>query len=190
MKYFDMWFDTSGYPNQWFLDDPLTASGEELDAREFRYSRPYAGPVPAIVPIKQPGTALAFSFGAGDMPVVTSEVARRLQKLASNDIELFPVCIGNLHGEKWSILHVIRVEDPVDETVSRVTRWTHKDGRPDRVGDYHAIADLTIDPSRTNDAHLFRIKGWSVALIASEAVKEALSDIPQLGVVFKPVTKP
>ena len=66
-------------------------------------------------------------------------------------------------------------------------KWTEKDGRPDKVGKYRHLGDLTIDSSRTNGHHIFRIRDWEIALIVSERVKDALNGIDDLGIVFQAV---
>ncbi len=191
LSYFRTLFDTQGYPNQWFLSDPLTNVGKQLDARNFAYGRSYVGPRPVVIPVRYGGVKLAFSFGAGDMPVVTPEVAEVIRRFAPDDIELFPIRIADPQGEERFIMNVTRVEACVDEIISRPRFWMPEDGRPDKVGKYRTFdGELSLDSSKANGAHIFRIKGWSVALIVSDAVKEALSDFPQLGVIFQPVTKP
>ena len=75
----------------------------------------------------------------------------------------------------------------MDETRSEIMRWKHEDGRPDKVGRYRMVGNLTIDPTRVRNRHIFRIDDWEIALIVSERLKIALEAIPELGVVFSPV---
>ena len=54
-------------------------------------------------------------------------------------------------------------------------RWRPEDGRPDRVGEYHAISGLRIDPAKVGNARVFRLWGYSLPIIiVDEEVKSAL----------------
>lgn len=68
----------------------------------------------------------------------------------------------------------------LDEPVS-------KDGRPEKVGQYLMVTNLTINPDRTDGQDIFRIRGWEIALIVSEEIKRSIEGMPNLGVVFDPV---
>lgn len=186
MRYFDVATDDERFPDRWFLDEPLSADGNEIDARAFTYGRAYVGPRPVIVPIQQNGRKVQFNLAAFDMPVVSEEIASVIGELAPRDIEFFPVTIErSLPG--YVVLNTVRREACVDESMSDVTFWTTEDGRPDKVGRYRMVSDLTIDPTRTHGAHIFRIQDFEVALLVSERIKDALESIDNLGVVFEPV---
>jgi hypothetical protein len=179
--------DHMGCADQWFLDEPLSADGKEIDAREFMLGAPYCGPLPVMVPIGNPGRELAFNFGAFDFPVVSHAVAEIVRGIAPADVEWFPVGVpGAKHS--YLILNAVCALDCLDEQSSEFTRWTEQDSRPDRLGQYHVISTIRIDPSRTANHHIFRIKGWPIALLVSCKLKDALTSIPDLGVVFKPVS--
>ena len=100
--------------------------------------------------------------------------------------ECFPVTIGSF-AFGYSILNVVCSEACVDETRSEVTRWKPQDFRPDKVGKYRMISDLTIDPARADGRHIFRIEDFELALIVSEQLKLAVERMPNLGVVFRAV---
>jgi hypothetical protein len=175
--------DHEGFADQWFLDEPITAGGEEIDAREFTEGVPYPGPRPAVVPVGNSGRELAFSFGAFDMPVVSTAIADVIFRIAPDDVECFPINVPGSKGT-YVILNVICALDCLDEEKSEFTRWTKEDERPDRLGQYHVISTIRVDPSRAQDHHIFRIKDWPLALLLSNTLKNALADIPDLGVVF------
>lgn len=158
-----------------------------IDAREFTEGRPYTGPVPSVVPIRKEGPPVAFHLGAFDMPVVTREVADILQQIAPDDIQRFPVIVGDgVAG--YEIMNAVHQRDCVDEARSGVRKWKPEDGRPDKLGQYREIGHLVIDPSRTHGSHVFRIWGSLIELIVSQRVKDALSNIADLGIVFQPVS--
>lgn len=103
-----------------------------------------------------------------------------------SEVQGFPVTIGSLPSE-FEILNAMYTEACVDESRSEILRWHAEDGRPDKVGRYRMISNLTVDSSRVNNRHIFRVKDWEVALIVSEKVSEALQSLPNLGIVFSPV---
>src|SRR5438105_1256252 len=123
MQYFRVLDDNVAFPDRWFLDEPITESGQEIDAREFRYGRPYIGPRPHEVPIQQPGKRVQFHLAAFDMPVLSENAARLVVQIALGEVECFPVTVGSsITG--YEIVNAICREGCVDEERSVVTRWT------------------------------------------------------------------
>ena len=62
--------------------------------------------------------------------------------------------------------------------------WKPEDGLPGKVGQYYAVDDLRIDPSKVGGAKMFRTEGWTMALIVSEDIKQALERMKATGVKF------
>ena len=187
MNYYEVHSDDAQYPDSWFLNEPRTVEGGELDPREFRYGTPYNGPRPAVVSVKKDGQRTAFHLGAFDMPVVTTEIADILENLAPGDIERYPVRVGD-GITNYEIINIILQKACVDERRSGVMKWGPHDNRPDKIGQYRQLLPLFIDASRTDDSHIFRICGSLVEMIVSEKVKFALQGIDDLGIVFQPIT--
>jgi hypothetical protein len=184
---FDIRSDRSKFPGKWFLDEPLTAAGEEIDAREFTAGVPYRGPLPAVVPVYKPGKELAFNLGAFDMPVVSSAVADIVYQAAPGDVECFPVNVPGSKGS-YQILNAVCSLDCLDEQRSEFTRWQAGDHRSDLIGQYRMISTIRIDPRRTRNHHVFRIKNWPIAFLVSNTLKDALVGISDLGLVFGPAS--
>jgi hypothetical protein len=176
--------DHEGYPDQWFLDEPVNMMGDEIDEREFTRAALYVGPLPARVPVYKAGRVLAFNLAAFDMPVVSGGVAEALSRIAPHDVQMFSVEVDGMQ-ERYHIVNALRSFDCLDEARSEFTRWKEEDGEADRIGQYHTIATIRIDPARTGNHHIFRIKNWHVALLVSGAVKDKLAPIPGLGIVFE-----
>jgi hypothetical protein len=185
-NFYRVYADHEQYPDQWFLDDPRTADGHEIDARDFRVGRSYTGPLPVIVPVGNKGRELAFNLGAFDMPVVSQAVAKVIRRIAARDVQLFPVTIPGAK-DRYEILNVISRAECLDELRSEFTMWSEADKDPERLGKYSMISTIRIDPARVDGHHLFRIARWTLALLVSEPIKDALQEIPQLGVVFQSV---
>src|SRR5262249_43093614 len=109
MNYFQVGANDEHFADRWFLDDPRTATGEELDAREFIYGRPYVGPPPANVPIYVEGRKVAFTLGAFDMPLVSQEIAEIVVRMAPTEVEIFPVTVASFITG-YCILNVLNRE--------------------------------------------------------------------------------
>ena len=188
MNYYHILSDDSAYADRWFLGEPLADAGSQLDAREFRYGQPYSGPAPRIVPVEGAGRRVAFNLAAFDMPVVSSEIADILEQLAPLDIQRYRVVVdSDICG--YEILNLVSQERCVDEARSNVRKWGPEDGRPDKVGHYREFDPLVVDAQRTHGRHLFRIWGSLVELIVSGDVRDAISSVPDLGVVFQLVSR-
>lgn len=185
MRYFRLLFD-SGARNMWFLDEPVSKDGKPIDAREFIHGRPYTGPTPYRVPIDQPGVRTEVTLAAFDMPVISQRVGKILDQFPRASVERFPVLVGSI-GPGYEILNVMVTADCLDEKCSEITRFAASDGRPEKVGQYLMVTNLTINPDRTDGQDIFRIRGWEIALIVSEEIKRSIEGMPNLGVVFDPV---
>jgi len=82
-------------------------------------------------------------------------------------------------------IHLIKC---IDETATEeIERWTPEDGRPDKIGKYRAVYGMRIDPSKVGGAKVFRTWGWSVALVVSGEIKDALEAAGITGLEFKEV---
>jgi hypothetical protein len=97
MRYFDVSTDDVRFANRWFLDEPLTKTGDAIDARAFIQGQPYLGlgPVPVNVPIQQDGRRVPFNLAAFNMPVVSEEVARLVDQLGPREVEIFLITIAS-----------------------------------------------------------------------------------------------
>ncbi len=182
-KTFRVLADNIGAPDQWFLDEPHCPDGLLIDAWEFTQGVPYRGRRPAVVPVFQPGRELAFNFGALDIPIVSDVVVNAIRRVAPNDVEYFPVSVVGARNS-YSILNVTCALVCLDEQRSEFTRWKKGDSREDLIGQYHTVSTIRIDTNRIDDHHVFRLKFWPTALLVSEDIKNAIADIPDLGIVF------
>jgi hypothetical protein len=170
----------------WFLGEPLGPDGSEIDARRFTESEPF-GPVaqPLVLPIAQAGRAARLTFAAFDMPVVDKALAESFALAAGDDIELVPAVAED--GTELMIANVLQRVDCLDESRTVGDKWTERDGRPDKVGEYRTIVRLFIDPSRA-DHEIFRVSGWEVALVVSDWFADVTGLTAIEGVRLQPVT--
>lgn len=174
--------DEKHIPNRWYLKGPLTTLGETIDPRAFTEARAVECAVPLTVPVRRRGIPLDFTLADFDMPVLRSSFAMRLRELEPEAIQLIPSTVAGEAGA-FDILNVLSVVDALDEERSAITYWREEDGRPERVGQYRMVLNMTLDPSRIGAHHVFRIKGWEVALVVSATARERL--IGATGAVFE-----
>ncbi|WP_306770416.1 MULTISPECIES: imm11 family protein [Corallococcus] len=140
------------------------------------------------VPVEIPGNTLDYSHAAFGTPVVTSRVAAIFERLAPNDIQLFPV---NIEGQSddFFILNAIRRVNCIDDEASEEARyWTPKNGLTEKVGTYLSVWGMRIDTTRLGSARVFRPLHWEVVLVIPEDIKLALESIGATGVQFKDVS--
>jgi hypothetical protein len=153
----------------------------------FREGMPVPVPGPLKIPIGRPGQALDFTLAGFSIPVVHVKVASVFTELAPGDVQLLPVDIPGQPAQ-FCILVATRLIRCIDDTASdEVEYWTPEDGRPEKVGQYRDVYGMRIDLSKAGDAKVFRTWGWTIALIVSEELKEALERIGATGVKFKEV---
>jgi hypothetical protein len=186
-RYFDLANDAY-LPGRWELGQPLDQNGHPLeDPWQFRVGEPARFEGQVQIPIKRLGTPLGFSHAAFSIPVVHVRVASLLAELASNDVEIIPARIAR-QPDQFCILNATRLVRCIDNKASGEVRyWRPEDGRPEKTGQYRAVYGMRIDPSKVGEAQVFRTWGWTVALIVSEQIKEALEQLGTTGTKFKEV---
>ncbi len=184
-KFFDIGFDYND-PARWYLDQPATPDGEVLPGT-FWSGVPWTKSCPLSVKVSQCGVPASFSHSGHSEYIVSVDLMDRLRGiLKPGVIQGIPV---NVHGYPggYEVLNVLDIVDCVDEDHSEFSLWTAEDGRPDRIGDYR-MSLLRIDPKRAEGHDLFRVKGWTIALICSEKIKDCLEKAGVTGIQFTSVT--
>lgn len=155
----------------WFLGKPRDSSGNAIYIWAFTTCKEFPVPAaPVMIPIGEPGRDARFNFGAFDTPVVDPPMGALLKSLAPDDVQLIPAVADD--GTELTILNVLPCVDCIDDSKTIAEKWTPEDGRPDKVGKYHTVARLVLDPSRI-DHDIFRVAGWDVALVVSARVADA-----------------
>ncbi len=120
------------------------------------------------------------------IPVVHVRVASMFAELAPDDVQLIPVDVEG-QPDQYLILVATCLIRCIDEKASRIRLWTHEDGLPDMVGQYASVRDLRIDKAKVGSAKVFRPEGWTVALIVSGEMKDALERMGATGTRFEEV---
>ncbi len=195
------------FEERWYLNRLCDAAGIQLDSREFRNGQavdlgpPIKAkswregiPVPARPPLKvlldpkRNGAPLDFTFTNADMPVVVLKVAEILASIAAQDIQRISVLVES-RQEEYEIMNVIRLIDCIDARRSEIQWYTEGNKiRPDKAGEPEMITKLVIDPARVGEHDIFRLKGWKIAIIVSDVVKNAFEKARVSGVMFRQVS--
>ncbi|WP_375756422.1 imm11 family protein [Corallococcus exercitus] len=189
-RYFDL-SDDVYLEGRWELGHPQDAQGNELKNpwQIFRKGRPSSWAGRVRIPIDIPGSVLDYSHASGSIPVVTSRVAAIFERLAPNDVQLFPVDIEGQQPDEFFILNAIRRVNCIDDVASEQVRyWTPEDGLAEKVGTYTFVWGMRIDATRLGSARVFRPLHWEVVLVIPEDIKLALESIGATGVWFKDVS--
>ncbi|WP_342378662.1 hypothetical protein NVS55_04650 [Myxococcus stipitatus] len=173
----------------WYLGTPLDAHGEELeDMREFSSGEPVHARSGMMIPISESGRRRDFNMaGAGRTPVVHIKVATLFAELAPDDVQLIPVDIKGCPDEYQILVATRRIRCIDDQASEEILRWKPEDERPDKFGMYRGVYGMRIDKSKVGDAKVFRTWGWTVALIVSEDIKNAMERARVTGAEFEEV---
>ena len=189
MERYFYWVRLADVPH-WLLDTPTRYSGEAFDEPwMFVDGRTLPDPGPLKAQVAHPGTRRDFVFSSiEETPIVSEAVASVFRTLAPGDVQLLPVSIEG-ESERYFVINATKVIDCIDEARCReVQHYDEDNPSPYYPGEYRWIYGLRIDPSKTEGAHVFRLKKFKVAFIVSEDVKNALEAVGNLGVSFERVT--
>jgi len=186
MKFYSLDADPSAI-SRWYLRAPIDSKGNEIDPRIFtRGELVFTKDDNLIINLRRKGVPVDFNFCDFDMIVTPANLNADLAKMIGNVVQRIPVKIESSDRD-FEILNVADLVECVDESASTFTKWTHADGRPDKVGQYRMFTRLCIDGEAAAGHHLFRVREWPIALIASESVKLMFESRGVSGIRFDPV---
>ncbi|HZH74559.1 MAG TPA: DUF1629 domain-containing protein [Archangium sp.] len=133
------------------------------------------------------GVELDFSLAGVSIPVVSSRFVQVVERLGLQEAQFLPVQVDD-HPGPWFILNTLRTLRCIDDArCEEVQYWRPEDGQLEKVGQYRSIMGLRIDPKKVEGVRIFRPWGWSIALLVSEDVKEALEREGLTGLRFTEV---
>ncbi|NOK22369.1 imm11 family protein, partial [Corallococcus carmarthensis] len=177
-------------PDRWQLGAPVDQRGQTVNPWQFTKGNSVQLDAVLRMPVSVGGKPLDFTLAELDIPVIDPKVAAILSERAPGDVQLIPVQIDSQPGAH-RILVATRLVRCIDDRASEEVRyWTPEDGRPEKVGKYRAVSGMRIDPTKVGDAKVFRTWGWTLALIVSEDIKDALERAGVTGLKFTEVTGP
>jgi hypothetical protein len=129
------------------------------------------------------GRVLEYCRTSFNVPIANGSLTGAIKSVAGEDVQCLPVTIAGQAG--MMVLNAVRTVRCVHEGLSEYDKWTEDMGRPDKLGQYHYISKLILDKAAIPpDAHFFRVKDWTVCLIVSETVKNAMERVGCYGAEF------
>lgn len=179
MKYFKI-MDNIQYPQRWYLGDIVP----EQDNWVFSSRRKMdlkALPNDLKVEIYKEGNSMDYTTTEGYLiPVISSTLKKVLEFV--KEIQLIPVKIKE---GQYFIMVIYDTIDCIDEGRSRFEKYAEGDTiRPELIGSYKAFSPMKIDKERVVGKDIFRPKGYEVAIIVSEKVKEKIEAINPITAKF------
>ena len=185
-SYFDL-TDNMRIRHRWHLRTPRDAQGLEVDPWQFCEGQRVEAQGTIRFPVKPDGVALDFTLDSYATPVVHERVVDLFQHQRVQDVQFIPVQVEG-HKGPYFILNTLRTIRCIDDArCERVEYWKPEDGQPEKVGRYHIVSGMRIDPTQVGDAHIFRPWGYNGALIVSEDLKDAMEAVGITGTKFEPV---
>jgi hypothetical protein len=178
--------DDVNIPHRWHLDTPTDSQGLKVDDAQFTIGGPVHTQERLRIPVEIAGKPLDFTEANVGVPVVHVRVASMFAELAPDDVQLIPVDVEG-HPDQYLILVATRLIRCIDEQASRIELWTHEDGVPHKVGQYFSVRDMRIDKAKVGSTQVFRPEGWTVVLIVSGEIKDALERMGATGTRFQEV---
>jgi hypothetical protein len=162
-------------PGRWHLGDPVDGDGREVDPWQFDEGRRLPDQGLIRFQLRVPGKPLDFSLDTLAIAVVHQRVVKLFERLGTQpDVQFVPVEVEG-QQEPWFVLNALHLIPCIDNARStEVQFWKPEDERPDKLGQYRSVFGMRIDSAKVGNAQVFRTWGWSVALIVSERIKQAM----------------
>jgi hypothetical protein len=166
--------DDMRQPGRWHLRHPLDEHGQKIDPWQFTEGR-WLHPQGTIrFPVMPDGVELEFTQDAFLNSMVYARVVQLFEHLGIQEVQFLPVQVDG-HTGPYFILNALRILRCIDDArCEEVQYFTPADGQPEKVGEYKYVRGMRIDPEKTEGIRVFRPWGWTLSLIVSEDVKEAL----------------
>jgi hypothetical protein len=171
-------------PGRWVLKSPVDEHGQEVDPWQFSEGRLLSLRSRLRLPVSLPGSELDFSLSGLGVVIVHERFVRLFERLGIQDVQFIPARV-EAHAEPYFILNALRIIRCIDDArCEEVRYWMPEDGQPEKVGEYRVVAGMRIAPTQVGDARIFRPWGWTVALVISEELKQALEQEGITGTKF------
>lgn len=187
MRYFQL-RDDMRIQGRWVLGEPLNELGQEVDPWLFEQAQPLSQQGTFRLRQFQPGRPVDFSTAGVATPVIHDRFAALFTRLGiQGEVQLFPARVEG-QTDPYFILNVLNVLRCIDDSrCEEVHLYTDSDPQPEKTGQYRNVVGLRIDPNRAQGRHIFRPKGWPVAMIVSERLKSAIEEAEVTGAKFTEV---
>ncbi|SEH59429.1 hypothetical protein SAMN05660691_00390 [Rheinheimera pacifica] len=178
MSYYEL-TDDINFPNRWYLGDVAFADNWEL-AKHLDPEREYE------VEVYRDGSEMDYTHNeAYGVSVVSRKFKEALAGISGIAFAKANI-IGNRPDGEFYIMAVANEVECIDEEKSEFQKFEVDDPvRPDKAGEYRGFFKMVVDPRKCTGFHIFRIKGFIIAVVVSVQVKQRLESAGVLGVQFK-----
>lgn len=124
--------------------------------------------------VRHDGIVTDFMFSHSGLPIVSEDLCNIFH---NNEVIATPVkFINNKINKKFVAISTLNSIDCVDENNSEFDVWEKNNSiRPDKAGEYKSFYKLIIDPTKCNGYNIFRVQGFSPALIVNGIIFKDLS---------------
>ncbi|WP_148059445.1 imm11 family protein [Sinobacterium caligoides] len=119
--------------------------------------------------------------------VVSKKFKEALSSVA--DIEFAKAnIVGKKTDSEFYIMAVPKELECINEEASEFQKFKVNDPvRPDKAGEYRGFFKMVVNPKKCEGFNIFRVKGFSIAIVVSAKVKQNLESAGVLGAQFKSV---
>ncbi|MGB2256055.1 MAG: imm11 family protein [Spongiibacter marinus] len=180
MSYYEITDDVN-FPNRWYLGDIAYVNNWEL-AHHLDPEREYE------VEVCRNGSEMDYT---SNEVYGVSVVSKRFKEAISgiSNVSFAKANIAGINsGNEYYIMAVTKELECIDEEVSEFQKFEVNDPvRPDKAGDYRGFFKMVVNPEKCAGFNIFRVKGFSIAIIVSEKVKKMLESAGTSGAKFKRV---
>lgn len=178
MSYYEL-TDDINFPSRWYLGDIAFADNWEL-AQQIDTEREYE------IKVSRDGSEMDYTCNeAYGVPVVSKKFKEALAGIA--DIKFAKAnIIGKNTGGEFYIMAIPNKLECIDEEESEFQKFEVNDlVRPDKAGEYRGFFKMVVDPDKCAGFNLFRVKGFSAAVVVSAEIKQKLESAGVSGTKFK-----
>ena len=178
MSYYEL-TDDINYPNRWYLGDIAFSDNWEL-AKHLDPKREYE------IELYREGSEMDYTCNeAYGVSVVSKKFKEALVGVAGVTFAKANI-IGIRQDREFYIMAVPKELECINEEESEFTKFEVNDPvRPDKAGEYRGFFKMAVNPEKCAGFNMFRIKGFSIAIVVSEEVKQKLKSAGVLGTQFK-----
>lgn len=171
--------DDINFMNRWNLGDVAFSDNWEL-AQQLNPERMYE------IEVYRDGSEMDYTCNeAFGVNVVSKKFKEALSGIIGIEFAKASI-IGSTKDSEFYIMSVSHEVDCVDEEISDYQKFEVNDPvRPDKAGDYRGFLKMVVNPEKCTGFEIFRVKGFSIAIVVSELVKKKLESAGVTGVQFK-----
>ncbi len=180
MSYYEL-TDDINFPNRWYLGDVAFADNWEL-SQHLNPEREYE------IEVYRDGSEMDYTCNeAFGVSVVSKKFKEALSGIAYITFAKANI-IGKGPSSEFFIMAVPRELECVNEEESEFQKFEVNDPvRPDKAGEYRGFFKMAVNPAKCAGFNIFRVKGFSIAVVVSAEVKQKLESAGVSGAQFKRV---